>query len=52
VLNLGGHDVLAKPFQAAEVQWALESAWRIWANRNKPLNSSVVPAFRTAESGG
>jgi DNA-binding response OmpR family regulator len=41
VLNLGGHDVLAKPFQAAEVQRALESAWRVWANRKKrPLNSS------------
>jgi DNA-binding response OmpR family regulator len=40
-LNLGGHDVLAKPFQAAEVHWVLERAWRIWANRNKrPLNSS------------
>ena len=52
VLNLGGHDVLAKPFQAAEVQWSLEGAWRIWANRKKPLNSSVVPVFRTAESGG
>ena len=52
VLNLGGHDVLAKPFQVAEVQWVLESAWRIWSNRKKPLNSSVVPVFRTAESGG
>jgi len=41
VLNLGGHDVLAKPFRAAEVQWVLESAWRIWANSNKrPLNAS------------
>lgn len=35
VLNLGGHDVLAKPFQAAEVQRVLDSARRIWANRNK-----------------
>ena len=43
VLNLGGHDVLAKPFQAAEVQWVLENAWRIWANRDKrPLNTSEV----------
>jgi DNA-binding response OmpR family regulator len=41
VLNLGGHDVLAKPFQMAEVQRALESAGRIWANRkNQPLNSA------------
>ena len=35
VLNLGGHDVLAKPFETAEVQWVLENASRIWANRNK-----------------
>jgi DNA-binding response OmpR family regulator len=41
VLNLGGHDVLAKPFQAAEVQWVMESAWRILASReNRPLNTS------------
>jgi DNA-binding response OmpR family regulator len=41
VLNLGGHDVLAKPFQAVEVQRVLESAWQIWASRNKrPLNTS------------
>src|SRR6516162_184166 len=41
VLNLGGHDVIAKPFQAAEVQWVLEGAWRIWAGReNRPLNTS------------
>jgi DNA-binding response OmpR family regulator len=41
VLNLGGHDVLAKPFQTAEVQWVMESAWRIWASReNRPLNTS------------
>jgi len=32
VLNLGGHDVLAKPFRAAEVQWVLENAWQIWAS--------------------
>lgn len=34
VLNLGGHDVLAKPFQAMEVCWVLESAWRIRTNRS------------------
>jgi DNA-binding response OmpR family regulator len=35
VLNLGGHDVLAKPFKTAELQWVLESAWRIWSQKNK-----------------
>jgi DNA-binding response OmpR family regulator len=29
VLNLGGHDVLGKPFQAAEMLWVLDNAWRI-----------------------
>jgi hypothetical protein len=42
VLNLGGHDVLAKPFQGAEVQWVLESAWRIWTNRKKRASSFAV----------
>jgi len=27
VLNLGGHDVLSKPFQTDEVLWVLDSAW-------------------------
>jgi DNA-binding response OmpR family regulator len=31
-LNLGAHDVVAKPFQAAELNWVLQSAWRIWSN--------------------
>lgn len=28
VLNLGGHDVLAKPFQTKELVWVVENAWR------------------------
>lgn len=44
VLSLGGHDVLAKPFQAAEVQWVLESAWRIGANRNQGAESASEAA--------
>lgn len=28
VLNLGGHDVLAKPFRAKELVWVIENAWR------------------------
>jgi hypothetical protein len=35
VLNLDGHDVLAKPFRAAEAQRVLESGWRIWANNKQ-----------------
>ena len=54
VLNLGGHDVLAKPFRAAEVQWVLESGWRIWANNSKrPLNASeaVMKSVRREAAG-
>ena len=54
VLNLGGHDVLVKPFRAAEVQWVLESGWRIWANNNKrPLNASeaVMKSVRHEAAG-
>jgi DNA-binding response OmpR family regulator len=29
VLNLGGHDVLGKPFQVTELLWVLDNAWRI-----------------------
>lgn len=29
VLNLGGHDVLGKPFQERELLWVLGSAWRL-----------------------
>lgn len=30
VLNLGGYDVLAKPFDGCELFRALSSAWRNW----------------------
>jgi DNA-binding response OmpR family regulator len=43
VLNLGGHDVLAKPFQAKELRWVLESAWRIPIDHKKhPVKSASV----------
>jgi hypothetical protein len=29
VLNLGGHDVLSQPFQAPELLWVLDNAWRL-----------------------
>ena len=33
VLNLGGFDVLSKPFNAAEVFRVLSAAWRHWYDR-------------------
>ena len=45
VLNLGGHDVLAKPFQGKELRWVLESAWRTPAhNEKRPVKSASVAA--------
>jgi DNA-binding response OmpR family regulator len=41
VLNLGGGDVLAKPFEAKEVVWAVSMAWNDWRSRGG--------AFRAAE---
>ena len=44
VLNLGGHDVVAKPFQAEELHWVLQSAWRSWENHKEyERNSSDTP---------
>jgi DNA-binding response OmpR family regulator len=28
-LNLGAHDVLGKPFQATELLWVMDNAWRL-----------------------
>ncbi len=34
VLNVGGFDVLAKPFEDKEVRWAAEMAWNEWKSRH------------------
>lgn len=36
VLNLGGHDVLAKPLDKQEVSRSLNLAWDRWANLRNP----------------
>lgn len=33
VLNMGGYDVLLKPFESTEVMWSVTSAYRQWASR-------------------
>lgn len=35
VLNLGGYDVLAKPFNREEVQRTVSLAWQHWQNRHE-----------------
>lgn len=40
VLNLGGYDVLAEPFEAREVVRILGLAWRNWKERTVPRRSA------------
>ena len=47
VLNLGGHDVLAQPFRAEEVVWAVRNAHgRYVAPRKTSPGDSVIPEPR------
>jgi DNA-binding NtrC family response regulator len=48
VLNLGGYDVLATPFQAQEVVRSVSLAWRYW--REKFRNGAWAPAKVTVPS--
>jgi DNA-binding response OmpR family regulator len=43
VLNLGGYDVLLKPFDRREVTRVIGMAWRYWANqgRKQPVASAA-----------
>ncbi len=45
VLNVGGYDVLAKPFDREEVDRVMNSAWRAWDLRNldHALNTAERP---------
>ena len=45
VLNLGGHDVLSKPFQTDEVLWVLDSAWD-FVESHAPIIESKETAVR------
>jgi DNA-binding response OmpR family regulator len=42
VLNLGGCDVLAKPFDPKEVVWAVSMAWNDWKNRARQSQGALV----------
>lgn len=42
VLNLGGCDVLAKPFDAREVIWAVSMAWNDWSSRVRQPQIELV----------
>ena len=43
-LNLGAYDVLAKPFDAAEVTRILSLAWVRWRNQKKGLDVADPPS--------
>jgi hypothetical protein len=47
VLNLGGYDVLLKPFDRAEVVRVAGMAWRCWfgARRDTVAPAAVNPQF-------
>jgi DNA-binding response OmpR family regulator len=47
-LNLGAHDVLAKPYDHREVTWALYAAWQRWQQRNVRLHAASAPVFPAA----
>jgi DNA-binding response OmpR family regulator len=42
VLNLGGCDVLAKPFDSKEVVWVVSMAWNDWKNRSRQSLGALV----------
>jgi DNA-binding response OmpR family regulator len=41
-LNLGADDVLATPFEAAEVYWVLSEAHRSWLTASKPVGRQAT----------
>ncbi len=41
VLNLGGCDVLAKPFDPKEVLWSVNVAWREWTGHPVPAPAAA-----------
>lgn len=43
VLNLGGHDVLAQPFDRDEVRRTITLAWQHWQNRHETDYACSVP---------
>jgi DNA-binding response OmpR family regulator len=45
VLNLGGYDVLLKPFEAKEVTRVLSMAWRNWSANTATAILSSAPGF-------
>lgn len=50
VLNEGGYDVLAKPFESKEVFHVVGCAWRTWrdqSTRRKPASSAATPFARS-----
>ncbi len=42
VLNLGGCDVLAKPFDSNEVVWTVSMAWNDWNSRARSREPALV----------
>jgi DNA-binding NtrC family response regulator len=50
VLNLGGYDVLERPFDKSEVVWVISHAWLDWRSENE--RGSSHPAREVASRAG
>lgn len=50
-LNLGAHDVLAKPVDSWELTRTLHSAWNQWTDRCKHLKPARAPSRRNHRTG-
>lgn len=50
VLNLGAHDVLAKPYEKTEVSWVVSAGLRCWHRRRErmPMQSVTAHVMRAA----
>lgn len=48
VLNLGGYDVLSKPYDATEVNWAVDSALRNWIWLNVSQTGFIATSKQVA----
>ena len=51
VLNLGGHDVLCKPFQTNEVLWVLHGAWEVAERTERAMQAKGILGAMTSARG-
>ena len=52
VLNLGGYDVLARPFDQREVLHCISTAWLAWKEEGEKRSPHIVPSQARATAAG